>query len=167
MDCTDIADRLAPFIEGELSPGETTLVETHLDHCVPCQARCEAMADQDFGGVVRIAGSEHPAFWARLDQAVDQAWTQREHSAAPPPRDSLRSGRVELRRTTLLLYAAGLALTMAWGAGQWVRADRAEASLATRDAQFDRADRLAAAPPAEWRVDQLALSNYTPHRGTF
>jgi anti-sigma factor RsiW len=167
MDCTDIADRLAPFLDGELSPGETTLVGTHLDHCVPCQARCEAMAEQDFGGVVRIAGSEHPEFWARLDETVDHAWAQRERAPSPPPRTSLSRRRIEVRLTTLLLYAAGLALTLAWGAGQWVRADRAVADLVARDAQFARADRLAAEPPADWQIDQLALTNYTPHRGTF
>ena len=167
MDCTDITDRLAPFLDGELSPGETTLVETHLDHCEACQDRCDAMGAQEFGGVVRIAGAEHPEFWARLDGAVDEAWAHRERAAPPPQRRGPRSGRVEVRLTTLLLYAAGLALTLAWGAGQWVRADRAEANLVARDAQFDRADRLAAAPLSQWQLDPLALSSYTPHRGTF
>src|SRR5688500_14121959 len=68
MDCRDAADLMAPWADGQLSPGEEELLEQHLRRCRACQARAEAIAAQEIRPpkVVPL----RPDTWARMDGAL-------------------------------------------------------------------------------------------------
>lgn len=71
LDCQDIADRAAPWLDQQLSPGETELVERHLDGCAACRERLELLSEQRFERP-RLVQVEAPDFWRAMDDRLAQ-----------------------------------------------------------------------------------------------
>ena len=167
MDCADVADRSAAYLDHELSPGECQLFETHLDGCTDCRSLLERLAAQDLGPPLVVQGLEDDAMWRSMDQRLATEWdrVQADRPKSPP----LMTRRLTVRLPLALAYAALLLLSLAWGWGNLQRAVRAEGSVQEMSQQLDREQRLAAEPatPAPVPRDAYSLVNYTPHRGTF
>lgn len=88
MTCDDVMSRLVAFIDGELPPRDTAVVEAHLAHCADCAGEWNALRQ-----VSRLAGA-WPVDGADVWSAV------RREIAAPDTGDVLdivRSLQAEVR----------------------------------------------------------------------
>lgn len=167
MDCNEVTDRSAPYLDGELARSEVELFESHLDQCEGCRRLLGALAEQDLGPPLRIEGLDRQGFWEPMEAAVGaERVAMGLAGSARPPAPLLRR-RLELSLASMVALAAVFLLTLTWGAVQARRADRAEALVIAAGLQADRVERLSASPVLSPRTGTLDLATYTPHRGTF
>lgn len=169
MDCHEVEDRMAAWLDAELSPGEAELIARHLEHCPACAATMRRMEAQAFPRL-HLPDVGAPGFWDRMDAVLDREQERRvEAEAAPAARAAsggwLR-GEVRLPRATLLAYAALLVLAVGVAAWQGARATMATSSLAELELRVEREQRLAASPRAELPVEPVGLAAHTPFRGS-
>ena len=61
MDCADVADRAAAYLDTELSPGERTQLEDHVDQCGECRVLLERLSAQDLAAPFKLDGLDEPA----------------------------------------------------------------------------------------------------------
>lgn len=186
MDCLTAQDHLAAWLDDELSPSARTLLARHLASCPGCSALCDALADQELSPPDLDLGTGAPDFWAPLDRALDQTWSElplRAASGASPagPASPGASGEdlpwyrrsVRLPLPAVVAWAAAGLLMAGWmladapahleaGAAQPSSVASAEADATPSTPSSLRAHTAAALPASSWSV-----ATYTPHRGTF
>jgi anti-sigma factor RsiW len=147
MDCTDVTDRLAPYLDDELAPGEIELLERHLDGCEACRTRIEKLSAQDLSppqpAAALLARVSSEEFWAGMDSRLAEEIEAVEASSGP-----LRQRFVASISWKVVGYAAAMALALLWGmhSHREVRIARAEVESLAR--QLEREQRLAEGPPA-------------------
>lgn len=112
MNCRTARPLLVPYLDGELSRGNTTFLEDHLEQCPAC---ARALADLD---ALEIRPPLRLSDEAIADSQASILATLRalpsERVAAPPPRN---------RPWRVLALAAALFASLAWGGYQWQRAE--------------------------------------------
>lgn len=167
MDCHEIGDRMAAWLDAELSPGEAELFARHVEGCEACEGLLRRMEAQRF---VRPALPDPEALghWARLDAAVAAEW-RRQELERPPALRAAPWWRRELRLPGLAAgaYAAVLLLALGLAGWQTARLTQAETAVAQAEALLQREQRLAARPGAALPVEPVGLVSHTPYRGSF
>jgi hypothetical protein len=167
MNCAEITDRIAAYLDGQLCPAESEQVSEHLNGCTPCHQLCDCMMAQDFAP---LSQEEKDAmcgagFWGPMDTALDKELANLERSGTDGAGWS--KGRVGLPMTVAVAYAAALLLAMAWGYRHMERADDAETTAKDLKIQLDQERRIAAEPRVSPEVPAYRPVSYTPRRATF
>lgn len=168
MDCRTVADRLAPYLDGELGPSEGAQLDEHFGRCAGCRARVEAMAQQRFPALTPASRALATDLFDEMDQALAtelDAELQR-RGREGQPRLAFWRRRMPVRGAHVFAYAALLLLTVAWALNAHQQAGTAQARAELLERQLERERRLAGEPvlvPAEG----YRMVTYTPHRGTF
>ena len=166
MNCGQVTERLAAYLDGQLAPAEAEQVAEHLHGCTHCHQICDAMMAQDFAPLSaqeKADGCGSDGFWDAMDTALES-----ELSAMTPKRQSAQGGaRMGLPMTVAVAYAAAFLLAVAWGYQHMERADSAEAAAQVLQQQREQEQRLAADPPTVTGVPAYRPVVYTPQRSTF
>lgn len=167
MDCTTVADRVAAYLDGELSKSEQLLFEEHLERCTVCQALVEGVAEVDLRPPPPTREASAPGFWRRMDVALQSELAAAERPAAPAVPGARRWSQASLRVSLPLLvgYAALLLLAVLWGAQNLRRAQVAEAQI---DAYVESQRATIEVIPEEVApvgLDKGQVVTYTTHRG--
>lgn len=169
MDCATIADRVAAYLDSELSKSELALFEQHLESCEACQALVERVAAVDLSPPPPIPETAEPAYWARMDEALAQEQTRALNTPTPArPTAANRPWSRELRVSlpVVLAYVAFLLLAVGWSFMNLERAQSAEAALQSMEELVQREQRQHQAPPAEV-VPESSVRIASSTRGTF
>jgi len=170
MNCTDVTERIAAHLDGQLSPGESELVGLHLDGCPDCHALTEALMAQDFDPLSqeeKDQGCSADGFWDSMDVALKRELEGIGPVDAAPGR--WRGRRVGLPVSVVLAYAAAMLLAVVWGLQNMDRADSAEVAVKELERQLEQEARLAAEPQVRptYRTVGYDSQVYTPKRSTF
>src|SRR5690348_12769793 len=130
MECPDLAERLSPFLNGELDPLASREVERHLAACPGCAAALERR--RLLGERLREAVPYQRAPEALRERVLAQA------RAAAEPRPAVREAPARpLRRQEPWRWAgmaAAAALIIGLTAGVWLLALRADDGALAREA---------------------------------
>lgn len=166
MNCGQVTERLAAYLDGQLAPAEAEQLADHLHGCTPCHQICDAMMAQDFAPMSAqemADGCGADGFWDAMDTALEA-----ELCAMSPKSHSAQGGaRMGLPLTVAVAYAAAFLLAVAWGYQHMERADSAEAAAQSLQEQLEQERRLAADPPTVPGVPAYRPVVYTPQRSTF
>jgi anti-sigma factor RsiW len=161
MDCQTATERMAGWVDGQLSPGEQELMETHLHRCTSCSSLATAMGAQPLAPPSPVI---LPAqFWDRMDATL-----QSELSAAPPlpPPTPLLRRRLQLGPVSMAAYAALLLGAIGWGvyAQSELMGSRAEA--AGLQVELERERRLGGEPRLASPQGYRTTAQNRTNRGT-
>lgn len=168
MDCMTVADRVAAWLDGELSRSEQQLLEEHLERCTACQALVEGVAAIEMVPPPAAPALDSPMFWRRMDVALQAELAASERPAPAPPSGWRQWSRASLRVSAPLLagYAALLLFAVLWGAQNLRRAQVAEAQIDAYVRQQEAIPSGApAAAPGTVDQNQLRIASYPTHRG--
>lgn len=167
LDCQDVADRVAPWLDEQLSPGESELFERHLDECASCRDRVGLIADQRFEPP-RVREAEAPGFWDAMDRRLALELDRQQAEVV-----ALRPASVPWWRREVRVTGAGLAAAMvlafslaALSAFQSTRAAQADAALASVQEELERERRLSASREPALPREPMVLVTHTPFRGS-
>jgi len=109
MTCGEVRDRVAPFLDGQLSEAEAREIGEHLDDCEPCRRLVLGLGSLPLGRHAPVP-ARPPEFWGSMDRAIAQA------ARRPVPRTArVRAwfqAPVTLSRWTVLVVLAALALAV-------------------------------------------------------
>jgi len=105
MTCSEVRDRVAPFLDGQLSEIEAREVAEHLDGCETCRHLVLGLGAVPLGPRVP-ASTRPPEFWGTMDRALAEA-------ARRPPSTRTRVSAwfrapVSMSRGTAFLVLAAL-----------------------------------------------------------
>lgn len=168
MNCAEVTERLAAYLDGQLAPAEAEQVGEHLYTCTPCHQICDAMMGQDFSPMSAEemdAGCAASGFWDAMDEALEADLATLEKEAGAVSR--WQGARFGVPLTVAMAYAAALLLAVAWGYRHMERADSAEAAAVNLQQQLEQERRLAAEPQTVPGVPAYRPVVYTPQRATF
>lgn len=148
MDCQTATERMAGWVDGQLSPGEHDLMALHLRRCERCRALADAMARQP------LQPPQHalpPGFWDRMDDTINTEL--QDTRPAAPPAAAAAAAPVPLWRRSVRLgplamaaYAALLVGAVGWGAYTYGALQDSRAEASELQQQLDRKTRLAGQP---------------------
>lgn len=170
MACHEVADRMAGWLDGELSPGEAELFARHVDACPRCADALRLLETQRFDPPRLLVDPSRPGFWDGMDRALDQEWALVEAEQAArrirPPTGPWWRRELRLSGATAVAFAAALLLSL--GLALWQAQALAEQgqALSRVEAQLEREQRLAATPRAAPPVEPVGLAAHTPFRGS-
>ncbi len=172
MDCRIARDRVASWLEGELSAADAELLEDHLEHCESCRVLAERLSQQE--AVLRLVKPppfdrlEGHDFWDRMDSAMDQAMERRQAEDRRAARLWRRSlgARVAVPVPFAALVVLSLVVALAWGIGQQQELGQAQDEAAQAGMALEREQRLSAAPTQAVRAGSFRTSMRTPVRGS-
>lgn len=170
MDCTTVSDRVAAYLDAELSRSERELFEAHLEGCLGCQALVERVSAVDLRPPPAPVEVEAPGFWDRMDRAL-AAEIDSMAAAAPPPKLSFpqRLWRWEIRVSlpVVVAYAAFLLLAVGWSLSNLERAQAAETAAVELAQQLEREQRQQTAPPQVVRSENTTRASIKTVRPRF
>ena len=166
MDCNSVADRVAPYLDQELSRTERELFEAHLEGCTECQRLVERVAAVDLSPPPPRPEVGEPGFWDRMDVALAAEMTR---AATPPaarpgllPR--VRAWELRVSFPVVFAYAAFLALAVGWAMMSLQRAQTAEDALLDMQDMVQREQRQHQdAPPTVVRENQVRTASARGH----
>ncbi len=78
MNCWRTRQLIAAYLDGELSPAETELIDDHLRACPECEELRERIAAIPPLDLPRLEPDAEADIWARMDDALDAAWERQE-----------------------------------------------------------------------------------------
>ena len=152
MDCTTIADRVAAYLDAELSRSERALYEAHLSGCADCQAIVERAAALDLTPPPPDPRTSQPGFWASMDQAISLELDRQQAAPRPEIRPGwlarLRQWELRVSFPVVAGYAALMALALFWSMTNLQRAQNAESTANDLSQQLEREQRQSAPLPA-------------------
>jgi len=166
MDCTSIADRVAPYLDQELSRTERELFEAHLESCTECQRLVERVAAVDLSPPPPRPEVEEPGFWDRMDVALaaEMARPVAPPAARPTLTSRLRGWELRVSLPVVLAYAAFLALAVGWAMMSLQRAQTAEGALLEMQDMVQREQRQhQEAPTNAVRQSQVRTASTRGH----
>lgn len=171
MDCNTVADRVAAYLDNELSRSEQQLFERHLEGCEACQRLVEAVSDVDLSPPPPPPEVGEPGFWDRMDVALaaEQARVPELAPVAPPPAaNRLWARRLNVSLPVIFAYVAFLALAVGWSLINLDRAQDAEAALQNMEQLVQREQRQNQ-PPSTKAVPatESKIVSFRSSRGTF
>jgi hypothetical protein len=127
--CRDVEICAAALLDGQLSPAEEEMVGDHLEHCDACAGLIDALETQRLKPP-RIKLIQDNDYWEEMDvvlqSELDRA--EQEQQGIPPK--------------TILLYAAILLLSLAWGWHQRQRAEHLERIVYTQQQTLEQLERI-------------------------
>lgn len=153
MECSTVADRVAAYLDSELSRSERELFEAHLESCERCQELVERVDAIDLSPPRPLADTAEPRFWAAMDgklgAELDAVAASTAAAAQIPPAPVVvapwwrRMLAFELRVSfpVVVGYAALLALALAWSWSNLQRAETAEFTSQNLAEQLEREQR--------------------------
>lgn len=169
MDCQEVVDRMAAWLDAELSPSEAELFANHLGGCAACAATMRRMEAQVFPRLA-LPDTRAQGFWDHLDIALDAERARATADGAGDQPQALPTAwyRRDLRVPggMAVLYAALLLLTVGVAAYQSARLSHADASVAALELEVEREQRLAATPDPQLPIAPVGLVSHTPFRGS-
>jgi anti-sigma factor RsiW len=117
MDCTTFDDRLADYLEGDLTPADVRQVETHLSTCVRCTALVRDLERIRAGATELPELTPSADLWngiaRRIETPVVQFETRPAPNAAPlPARRHLDRLRTAAIAAALVAVTAGVTYTL-------------------------------------------------------
>lgn len=174
MDCLTARERLVPWLDDEISPGERDQIERHIEQCPACATAAGRLAEQQ-DVLARLRPPEHlpltkgPAFWDRLDGRLSVELDRADQPAANPPAANRPLLERELRVSgrAALAYAAILAASLLWGWRAHSELERAVESSKQLNLALEREQRLSDEPSPLQQGDSFRTVDYTPSRGSF
>ncbi len=78
MNCWRTRQILAAYLDGELSPAETELIEDHLRACPECEELRDRIASIPPLDLPRLEPDAEAEIWSRMDDALEAAWQRHE-----------------------------------------------------------------------------------------
>lgn len=168
MDCNAIADRVAAYLDDELSRSEREVFEEHLESCEQCQQVVERVAAVDLSPPPPLPAVGAPGFWDRMDRALEVELSRPATTEQPRPVGSRRLWSWELRVSApvVLAYAAFLLLAIGWSFANLKRAQTAENALIDMEEMVQREQRRNP-QPAQAVVPASEVRVASSTRGTF
>ena len=127
VDCRKVRARISAFVDGELSPGESSQFEDHLGRCDTCSSLRSQFEAQ--GQTLRLLPPEAdsrlaaPEFWAPMDAVLSEEMDRIEReteSGELQPSTTWGRRRYSVPLPAVMAYAGVLALAIWWG---WSHAD--------------------------------------------
>lgn len=127
VDCRKVRDRISALVDGELSPGESSQFEDHIDQCEVCSSLRSQFEAQ--GQALRLLPPETdprlaaPEFWAPMDAVLSEEMDRIERETESGElHQSTAWGRrrYSVPLPAVMAYAGALALAVWWG---WSHAD--------------------------------------------
>ena len=83
MNCWRTRQLLAAYLDGELSPSETELIDEHVRVCPECAELKERIAAIPPLELPRLEPNVEADVWARMDDALEAAWERNERQVEP------------------------------------------------------------------------------------
>lgn len=170
MACHEVADRMAGWLDGELSPGEAELFARHVDGCPACRHTLRTLEAQRFEAPRLAVDPGRPGFWDGMDRALDQEWARLDARQAETATGAAAGPwwRRELRLSAGAAVALAAAVVLTTGISLWQAQAlaRQERALAEVEARLEREQRLAATPRPSLPVEPVGLAAHTPFRGS-
>ena len=111
MDCSELHERIAPLLDGELGPAEERAAYEHIEHCEACAALVERAAMVPLPGRAAPV-PESPDFWAAMDRALEEE--ARRPTSWPRRLRGWWSAEVRVSRGAVALYLGLLAAAFLW-----------------------------------------------------
>lgn len=105
-DCTDMKDKLGPYVDNELSSVEADRIRTHLAECDRCREEVVSLRDLAAAIAREPAPDAPPGLWLAIEQAISK-------EAAP-------AGRPAYRRLWFRPWRVAAALAIAAGIGAFL-----------------------------------------------
>lgn len=168
MDCNAVAERVAPYLDNELSKSEQQLFEQHLEVCEACQELVERVASVDLSPPPPREEVGAPGFWDAMDEAIaaEQAREPAPTASRPSAGRRLWSWELRVSLPVVLAYAAFLLLAIGWSFANLERARDAEDALIDMTEMVQREQRRNQ-QPATTAVPASEVRVASSTRGTF
>ena len=122
MDCRTVRDRIAAWEDQELSPGETSQMREHLEHCSECMAFSQRIREQSrwLADLPPPALPElnEPDFWKSMDDRLSRELDQMQQIPLAGNQEDVivwRRRRFSVPLPAVVAYAAALILAVLWG----------------------------------------------------
>lgn len=166
MECHEVHDLVAGWLDDELSPGQAELMAQHLERCEACAELVARLDGQDLRPPP-APDTEAPGFWAAMDArlAAEHEAVLAERARPAPPTPAWRR-ELRLRPPQVLALAAVMLLSLGVAGLQSWRASQARAEVAALQSELDRRERLDARPDQLLPVEAYQVSVHTPYRGS-
>jgi anti-sigma factor RsiW len=122
MNCWRTKQLLAAYLDGELSPSETTLVEEHVEGCPECAELRDRIASLPPLDLPRLDPEAEDRIWARMDAALEQAWERRDTERPPGLATTLRermAGWFQMGKLSIPVPVAAAYLLLIAGLTGW------------------------------------------------
>ncbi len=169
MRCSKARTRIVPWLDGELSPADSEVLEQHVADCKKCSEYMELMGKTNPSKTAPTHEPLPEAHWSSMHQSVMAAFDdhdiqerQRIASAWLPP--------IPRHQAAAIAYAAILVLALSWG---WSNHKAAVEANVARDSALEQLERyqqvvaeqqpLAPLP----QLPQVRPAAYVPYRDTF
>ncbi|MDP6932268.1 MAG: zf-HC2 domain-containing protein [Myxococcota bacterium] len=113
-DCSKIAERVAPYLDDQLAPADKELFSRHVAECDWCSELVAMHESLDLEPLLPEGLTAEEGFWDRLDEVLApelEAYEEDQHSLLV----GVFGKEWTLSTRAVLLYAAALLLTCAWG----------------------------------------------------
>ncbi|MEL6344212.1 MAG: zf-HC2 domain-containing protein [Myxococcota bacterium] len=147
MDCQSVSDRIAGWVDDQLSPGERELVDDHLSRCESCRAMADAMRQMTLTPPAPPALPD--GFWDRMDGTLSDEM-DRVAQLPPPaptiPRTPLLKRQLTISVPALMALAAAVLLSISFGVYGQLKSAEAERMLTQTIQHHERLQRLHATP---------------------
>jgi anti-sigma factor RsiW len=130
VNCWRVQNLIAPFLDDELSPSESSSLAQHLEECSPCRELVESVAALPEFPRIQLDADAESALWSEFDRCLASRIAE---SLELPSRPSARSRRSPLQgdlRIPRSLAAAAAAVVVMLAGWNWMtyeRLDRLEA----------------------------------------
>lgn len=162
MNCEELRECVAPFLDGELEPPRLEAAAEHLEECDDCAALVERLATVPLRPVAPRAPAE-PEFWEAMDRALAA-----EAKRPPGPVERVRGwlgAELRVSRGAAMVYLLLLGLAFCW---HLLRPEPATLPPTLLTAEHPAEVSPAAAPPQPSRRSQkLEKASYAPVQQTF
>ncbi len=161
MNCKELRECVAPFLDGELEPDRLEAAADHLEGCADCAALVERLATVPLRPVPPRPPAE-PEFWDAMDRALaDEA--ERPPGLLERARRWLRSD-LRVSRGAVMLYLVLLGLAFCW---HLLRPELAPLAPAPVAIEQSGGVAPAASPAPTRRAQKVEKASYAPVQQTF
>lgn len=174
MECHEVHDLVAAWLDDELSPGQRELMDRHLERCEACAGLVAALAEQDLRPPP-APDTAAPGFWDALEArlAAEQAVSAEAGPvpAAAAPSSAASSSMLQLRPVVVALYAALLLLSLGFAGFQSWRVAASTSQVQALQVELDHYQRLEARsqpnlPVEAVPIETMPVAVHTPYRGS-
>jgi len=162
--CSEVQDRIAGWLDGELGPSEAELFARHLDACAACATEVARVERQTFG-LGATPDTSAPGFWDGLDAAVMRELDEVEGASVGEATTAPAQWSLRLTRTQLVALAALLVLAIGLAGVQTARIAASQAEVAALQ-QALRHEQRADAMQTTLPVEPVTVAVHSPYRGS-
>lgn len=139
LNCAQLDEKLADYLEGELAPGEHTALEAHIASCVRCTALVRDLENirSEAGELGELTPSRD--LWSEIAERIETPVVPVTVRAAPTPNVERRrsSDRLRLAAVAAALVAVTAGVTYTLTISRGATTDRTQIATATVDSFGD------------------------------